>query len=146
MKESVGYTVTLNIVIMFIIIIFAFISAILIYYKTYKVGNIIVNSIEKYEGYNSLSINEIKKRMSTIGYNVNSIKCESKKDGCNLAGGSNGSNGYCVYECNEEDYYYYKIKSKMIINIPIINELLSIPVFSNTNRLYDFQNNLDVIE
>ena len=34
MKESVGYTVTLNIIITFIIIVFAFLSAALIYFKS----------------------------------------------------------------------------------------------------------------
>ena len=29
-----------------------------------------------------------------------------------------------------------------MLNIPIINDILDIPIFSNTNRLYDFESNL----
>ena len=59
MKESIGYTVTLNIVITFIIIVFAFLSAALIYFKSNKVSNVITETIEKYEGYNVYAKNEI---------------------------------------------------------------------------------------
>lgn len=142
MKESVGYTVTLNIAIIFIVIVFAFLSAVLIYYKSNKVNNVIIDSIEKYEGFNSLAINEINTKMSSLGYNMRSINCSATtSDGnreCNIVNKESSKKGYCVYECIDGDYYYYRVKSRMIINIPIVNELLSIPVFSNTNRLYDF--------
>jgi hypothetical protein len=51
MKESIGYTVTLNIMIVFITIIVAFLCAALIYFKSNKVSNIITSGIEKYEEY-----------------------------------------------------------------------------------------------
>ena len=67
MKESVGYTVTLNIVIMFIIIVFAFLSAALIYFKSNKVSNVVINSIEKYEGFTLEHANdEIKKKAKKV--------------------------------------------------------------------------------
>ena len=59
MKESIGYTVSLNIMIVFITIIVAFLCAALIYFKSNKVSNIITSGIEKYEGYNDTSIKEI---------------------------------------------------------------------------------------
>ena len=46
MKESIGYTVSLNIMIVFITIIVAFLCAALIYFKSNKVSNIITSSIE----------------------------------------------------------------------------------------------------
>lgn len=158
MKESVGYTVTLNIIIIFLVVIFTFLSATLIYFKSNKISNNITNSIEKYEGYNNLSEEEILIKLSSIGYNVNKINCSdtvkaSNKNStvCNLVkndrskeiNSAEGSNGYCVYLCDEGDYYYYKIRTNMMLNIPIINNLLNIPIFSNTNRLYDFEEILD---
>ena len=144
MKESIGYTVTLNIVIMFIVIVFAFLSAVLIYYKSNKINNVIIDSIEKYEGFNNLAVNEINTKMSSLGYNINPINncSDTTTDGnreCNIVNEENSrTKGYCVYECIDEDYYYYRVRSRMVINIPLVNELLNIPVFSNTNRLYDF--------
>lgn len=156
MKESVGYTVTLNIIITFIIIIFTFISAALIYFKSNKVSNIITDAIEKYEGYNSLSDKEMAVKLASVGYNKSNIKCatsvnssEKNKTKCSLirtlpnaTSANAGKNGYCVYLCNEGEYYYYKIRTNMMINIPIINNILNIPIYSNTNRLFDFENNL----
>ena len=144
MKESIGYTVTLNIVIMFIIIVFAFLSAALIYFKSNKVSNVVINSIEKYEGFNEYAREEINRNMTSLGYNRNSIDCSDIiNDGkCAIQHKESSQNGYCVYLCDEGDYYYFRVRTNMMINIPIINNLLNIPIYSNTNRLYDFENNL----
>ena len=155
MKESVGYTVTLNIMIVFITIIVAFLCAALIYFKSNKVSNVITETVEKYEGFNSLAINEINTKLSSIGYGSRNITCANttadkgaKGNSCNIqiinVGGinyGNGQSGYCVYLCEDlsADYYYYKIRTNMMITIPIINDLLDIPIYSNTNRLYDFE-------
>ncbi len=179
MKESIGYTVSLNIVITFIIIVFAFLSAALIYFKSNKVSNVITSTIEKYEGYNDYAATEIQAKLSSIGYNRKPVNCrehyekldyklrqnESVGSSANLYNGEcyyndsrsfvDGTDGYCVFYCeeklcvdekdkecsNSEDYYFYKITTNMMINIPIVNDILDIPIFSNTNRLYDFEKN-----
>lgn len=168
MKESIGYTVTLNIMIVFITIVVAFLCAALIYFKSNKVSNIITTAIEKYEGYDASAINEISRNLSSIGYGSKSIEddCIKKNpiyDGtakttvCYLLPydyeNAQGQLGYCVYACYEEynwkdgitfegyyngDYYFYKIRTNMMINVPIINDLMNIPIYSNTNRLYNF--------
>ena len=169
MKESIGYTVTLNIMIVFITIIVAFLCAALIYFKSNKASNVITSAIEKYEGYSTATINEINRNLSSLGYNSVAINCANtitdkgakrvkasngnynvSADGlCNLISNSNGrgTRGYCVYLCMENvDYYYYKIKTNMMINIPIIHDLLNIPVYSNTNRLYNFDGTIDGVK
>lgn len=162
MKESIGYTVTLNIVIVFITIIVAFFWFAAIYFKSNKASNIITSAIEKHEGYNDLSVDEIKKRLNALGYGSHSIECapsvtdkganknkntvEDTEGTCILTENLNGqgSFGYCVYKCLEQDetgdyeYYYFKIRTNMMIGIPIINEILDFPIYSNTNRLYNF--------
>ena len=150
MKESIGYTVTLNIAILFIIIVFAFLSAALIYFKSNKVSNIITETIEKYEGYNTYAKNETNTKLTSLGYNKKQVNCityynkigDKERDKCSSSL-TDGSDGYCIFVCKEmfdsECYYYYKISTNMMINIPIINEILDIPIFSNTNRLYDFE-------
>ena len=153
MRDSISYTVTLNFVITFIIIVFAFLSATLIYYKSTKVGNVITNSIEKYEGYNRLSEEDIHLKLFSIGYNMREINCASSviaRRGsnitCNIVSSGtdgtsfgNGGRAYCIYLCEEDDYYYYRVRTNMMINLPLVNELINIPIFSNTNRLYNFK-------
>lgn len=154
MQESVGYSVTINIIITFIIILFAFISAALIYFKSNKVGNIITESIEKYSGLNGLAENEISVKLASIGYNRKKLSsCKQSIDGCSRIKYSN--DGYCVYLCAVDadntarddehkltecdEYYYYKIKTNMFINIPIINNIVELPIYSETNRMYNFE-------
>lgn len=152
MKESIGYTVSLNLMIVFITIILAFLCAALIYFKSNKVSNIITTAIEKYEGYNQSAIDEINRNLSSIGYGsrsiaskcTDSVKDETDSDGyCNMVSDQNGDgrNGYCVFECYEAngDYYFYKIRTNMMLNVPIIHDVLDIPIYSNTNRLYKFK-------
>ena len=152
MKESVGYTVTLNIAITFIIIVFAFLSAAIIYFKSNKVSNVVANSIEKYEGFNALSEDEIISQMTSLGYNSNRITCSNsirsnKGINCSFASDTvgKGESGYCVYLCdtrNDNGYYYYIIRTNMMINIPIINNILNIPINTYTNEIYDFARSL----
>lgn len=149
MKESVGFTVSLNIMVVFITIVVAFLSFALIYFKSYKVSNMITSAIEKYEKYDTNSIREINRNLSSIGYNIRNISCDNMivessvdRNRCDIVSDNNGRgrNGYCVYLCNETggEYYYYKIRTNMMINIPIINNFLDIPIWANTNRLYNF--------
>jgi len=147
MKESIGYTVTLNIIIVFIAIIVTFLGAALIYFKSNKASNIVTSAIEKYEGYNEYSINEINIQLSSLGYNKRKIKCATSVSDegaddqiCYLEDERKaGIDGYCVYKCNDGEYKYYKIRTNMMINTPIINNILDFPIYSNTNRLYKFK-------
>lgn len=159
MKESIGYTVSLNIMIIFITIVVAFLCAALIYFKSNKASNIITSAIEKYEEYGTEAQNEINMQLTSLGYGSRSIqsKCESElvvsdeSGNCSLLQDSNarGQNGYCVYICYEEnnfnddekyqgEYYHYRVRTNMMITVPILNDFLDIPIYSNTNRLYNF--------
>lgn len=156
MKESIGYTVSFNIMIVFITVIIAFLCAALIYFKSNKASNIIQTAIEKYEGYYEgpdaakelryrPAIEEINRNLSSIGYGSRTISCapnvtdsNDRNGRCDLVSPQN-TNSYCVYECEEDsEYYYFKIRTNMMINIPIINNIMDIPIYSNTNRLYRF--------
>ena len=135
MKQSIGYTVSLNIVIVFIVIIFAFVGGAISYYKAFKINNIIADNIEKYEGYNSLSKAEINKQLSSLGYNMSDVKCgkykvfgypgDSRAKAVSYMSGNKGQiqytdndDGYCVYynvvQCldnNSLDNGYCRAKS-----------------------------------
>lgn len=150
MKESIGYTVSLNIMIVFITIVMAFLCAAIIYFKSNKASNIITNAIEKYEGYNTYSRQEINMNLDSIGYGSRTISCNNKIIEKNVIGGEctltkidSQKERYCVYLCKETngEYYYFKIRTNMMINIPIINDIMDIPIYSDTNRMYDFGDN-----
>lgn len=157
MRESVGYSVTINIVITFVVIAFGFLMAVLIYFKSNKVGNIITESIENHSGFNAASKDEISKRLTSIGYNKRRLACPESYGGCSIVkldGYTGSEDGYCVYLCYElnnpkgktgesakpcREYYYYKIRTNMFINIPIINDIVQFPIYSETNRMFNFE-------
>ena len=149
MREGISYTVTLNFVITFVIIVFALLSATLVYFKSNKAGNIIVNGIERYEGFHAFSESYINNRLISLGQYNGEIDCPetvtAKSDEevvCPLVIGEINnkiSRSYCVYLCNEGDYYYYRIRTNMVINIPLARHILRLPIYANTNRMYDFR-------
>lgn len=141
MREGIGLTYTLNFIIIFIVITFAFLFGIMSYYKAFKVNSRISNAIENHEGYNSLSIDEINKVLNTIGYTKGSVNCPTrnyKKIDYN----SISSNDYamCVYEypVNSSGYFRYGIVTYINIDIPIIGKTLKLPVYTETEKIYKF--------
>lgn len=134
MKQGVGFSVTINIIAIFIVVTFAFLVTSLNYYKAYKVNNIISESIEKYEGMNNLAKEEIGRKLTSVGYVNGNIKC-----------GANNLNdtkySYCVYlENAKSGKIKYKIVTFLNFNIPVINQVVNLPVKTYTKSIYQFSN------
>ncbi len=141
MRESIGLTYTLNFVIVFIVITFAFLFGIMSYYKAFKVNSRISNAIENHEGYNDLSIAEIDNVLGSLGYMKGVTKC-SPRAYKNGSYNSITKNDYkiCIYEypVNDSGYFRYGIVTYISIDIPIIGKTLQLPVYSETEKIYKF--------
>lgn len=134
MKQGIGFTVTINIIAIFIVVTFAFLVTTLNYYKAYKINNAISDSVEKYEGYNSLSINEINTKLNTLGYIKYNKECPTKY-GRNLS----TTSGYCIYENGiVKGKFNYTVITYLNMNIPIINQVVDLPVKTTTESMYYF--------
>ena len=139
MRQSIGMSQQLNLIIIFILIVFGLIAASLSYYKAFKINNVITDSIEKYEGYNDFSKNEIKNSLASLGYQKISINCNNN----NL---SDKSDGFCAYlgdiKKNGDNVvsYNYKVTTYMYIDLPIIN-IIKIPITATTNQISCVGNN-----
>ena len=133
MKQGMGFSVTINIIAIFIVVTFAFLVASLNYYKAYKVNNAISDSIEKYEGMNELAKNEIEGKLTSLGYVNGTKRC---KEG-NL---NDTRYNYCVYAEKNENTgkYKYKVVTYLNFNIPIINQVINLPVTSKTGVITYF--------
>lgn len=165
MREGIGETFTYNIIILFIIIVFAILAATISYYKAFKVNNRILDSIEKFEGYNDAARKDIEGKLKTIGYTVNTenAKCP-ERNGMALEK-QDGTYLYCVYyhendvgradidakrtgnkavsgkkavnKDNEPVYYNYSVASYIYIDLPIAGQF-KIPVYTKGERTYNF--------
>ena len=139
MRESIGNTFLYNIVILFIVIVFAILAGTLTYYKAFKVNTKIINSIEKFEGYNNLAVSEINNTLTTIGYMAKDRhKCPNTKNGGTLQT-ENQRFRYCVYYFDEgERYYSYGVITYITLDIPIVNMFLQIPIYTKSNLIFEF--------
>ena len=141
MRESIGLTYTLNFIIIFIVITFAFLFGIMSYYKTFKVNSRISNAIENHEGYNNLAIAEIDNVLNTLGYEKNKVNCP-KRDYKKHSYSSVSTNNFamCVYEypVNSSGYFRYGVVTYIHIDIPIIGKTLKLPVYTETEKIYKF--------
>lgn len=124
MKESISYTFLLNIVILFVFTCFAIIMGILSYYKAFRANTIISETIEKYEGYNCVSAEEIAGKLDGIGYNTPfDVNCNGKGNYCMTDTGKNyaivsynldipeNSNGTNIIYRNSDAYQYTDAES-----------------------------------
>ena len=163
MHSPIGHTFMYNIIILFVVIVFAFIAGTLTYYKAFKVNNRIVSALEKYEGYNDLSKAEIDRFLGNIGYMVgDSSHCadELNRRNVSMTLVSSGLNNhptnneyrYCIYLGVEEPgtrqevagempfcrrFFTYGVTTYMTLDLPFVN-MIRIPIFTRTNRIYKF--------
>lgn len=97
MKESISYSFLLNIIILFIFVCAAIITGIFSYYRAFRAGTIIINEIEKYEGFNCVSADSISKKLSGVSYNLPfEVKCKDGETNCITDEGKN----YKIYSYN----------------------------------------------
>lgn len=137
MREAIGTTYLLNIIIIFIVTVFAAITGIISYNKAYKVSTRIGDAIERAEGYNDLSKKEIDRVLGSLGYRKGTIKCPTREG---KPGVSDGLYQYCVYRNDSEaktKHYQYAVLTYMYFDLPLINEI-KIPIYVKTDRIYCF--------
>lgn len=134
MREAIGNSLLLNLVIVFASIVILFFVGILSYSKAYRVKNKIIDTIERYEDYENSenSKDEISTDLKSAGYRTLGNK---KCDEGNL---NDTSYNYCVYKISDkssDDSYYYRVVTYVHFEFPVIGDLISIPVKGETKIL-----------
>ena len=154
MKEAIANAGVFNLVIIFVIILLAFFIGSLSYSKAFKVKNKIIEEIEKHQGYtigvNDSSEGRVEEWIKNIGYRQNVGNVKNTSVCPSTASGNGGEDGvllnetgdyqYCVYEfdtCSEKSDKakcgkYYRVITYMYFDIPIISQLLRLPVSGET--------------
>lgn len=146
MKQSIGTTYLLNFVIIFFVITFAFIMGIMSYMKAFRINSAIANAIENNEGYNRLAKAEIDRYLTGLGYRVDATgraNCPVRNSASAIQAYNDSStqnHRYCIYEynANRDGYFKYGIITYIYLDLPIINQALAVPVYSETEKIYEF--------
>lgn len=155
MREGIGSVFLYNIIILFVIIVFGLLSATISYYKAFKVNERLLYSLDKFEGYNRFSKEEMENYLTSIGYTYNpdgQSECPKEKDGGVLISTNNTHYLYCVYyheddrgsqeqdRLNGDDepiYYNYALTSYIYADLPIVGAF-KLPVYTKGERIYNF--------
>lgn len=157
MRESIGTVSLLNFIIFFIFLVFAFLAGTFSYYKAYRVNNAMVAAVEKYEGFNDFSYNEMEQKLTNLGYQRVDLNCPKEKGEGKLislenqegpvANEDKGYTGYCIYryandsaEMAGTDYYdSYEVTTVITFQFPVIQDILKLRVSSRTRLIYNFE-------
>jgi hypothetical protein len=146
MNESIGSVSLYNIIIAFLAITFAFLAGAVSYSKAFRVNTRIVQAIETYEGYNEQAITDINRQLNNLGYRQKPLgeyySCPMKGDmqaKQTTVDAIYSNYVYCVYEFPDgNDRYHYGVLTYIYIDIPIIGDLLEIPIYSISDSYYRF--------
>ena len=150
MKQSMSSTVTIQVIIFFILIFAAFLSLVIQYSKAYRVKNEVLMILEKYEGYTSTSSDIIDNYLWNQSYKTTG-SC-SNEDGENTWYGINGTDfevartgekySFCIQENKvvkknkrgdvKSTVYYYNVIFFYKFNLPIVGELNTFRVTGKT--------------
>ena len=81
MRTSLGGTAIMYIFIVFFILMSFLLTGTVIYYKGFKINSQIANSLEKFEGYNQYSAEDMDRVFNNLGYRLQSnSKCLNNTD------------------------------------------------------------------
>ena len=151
MRESIGGISLMSIFIFFFIMITFFLTGTILYYKGYKINSQLINSLEKYEGYNIHSAEDIDRILSTIGYRNtgNNVSCGKSSGGESVACLGENSRYEMELSCSRVNknsgsnmvgpnyYITYKAKTYIYIDLPL-GMSFKIPVTAKSNPIYQF--------
>lgn len=145
MKNSIGGTWLLSIVLVFLAIFVAYICISINYSNAYRLKTQMVTVLEQYNGLNEQALKEIQTLMQRGNYNVRSACPE--RTGLQ-AFGVNGSMpeinpigkfNYCVYrehvEQDGKNKYYYTIQVFLKFELPVFGDLFDFKVTGETNAI-----------
>ena len=148
MKDAVGGSILLNIVVIVVSVVILFFVGIIAYSKAYKIKNRIIEVIEKNEEYNpTIAVNQLNNDLQRAGYIVaDQKKIETKCDNNNLNKFTSEKGYlYCVYLKNCEDYdpinnicngeRTYEVVTYIHFNFPVIGDMLTFAVKGETKTL-----------
>ena len=162
MREAIGGTWIMGIVIVFVVLFSGFLAYSISYTKAFNVKNEIINYIEYREGFTeaesveSVSDTDLDALVDSgyvnakayryilrSGYNKETASNESVK--C-PDGGEKKPGGYCLKKiCTTGDKNsnsYYKVTTFIALNIPLIGYTASIPISGETRTIYEVKDSI----
>ncbi len=140
MREAIGGVFTLQIILVFVILINGYMAYSVNYTRAFRVKNSIINIIEEREGFSegSKAAEEISSLVKTAGYGLSSVQQQAVRNMNHQNGWyCSGADGYCVkcidntgnnaINVDDASYrgVYYTVKTYVNMDIPILNRIFT---------------------
>lgn len=151
MKDAVGGSSLLNIVVIFTSLVILFFAGIMAYSKAYKIKNRIIEVIEKHEKYDDAVQGTLEEDLRRAGYIVATSQQVEAKCGDSSVNKNTSTYLYCVKEksCdgsrdesgNCTGQRHYEVTTYIHFDFPIIGDRLTFAVKGETKMLgkkYDY--------
>lgn len=140
MKDAVGGSLLLNIVVIFTSIIILFFVGIIAYTKAFKIKNRIIEVIETHGEYTYGQTGSVQDELtldlSRAGYMTASASQINSKCGTgNLNKVSSSGHLYCVYPKTNNEGHSYEVVTYIHFSFPVIGDMLTFPVRGETKVL-----------
>ena len=144
MREAVGGSMLLYLVVIFTSIVILFFVGIISYSKVYKVKNRIIEIIEREEKYETNLQTEIDEELKRIGYRTTSVSgdmCQNHSNRGTCSNLNTSGYGFCVCEHVEGNGKTYEVITYVHFDFPVLGDVISFPVHGETKvlgRVYDY--------
>ncbi len=146
MRQSIGGTWLLQLMIVFILLFSGFIILTLNYSRTVKTKNELINMFEKYEGLNTNSIELVNNYLTYTGYSTTGECVDTSTPGVygalDLSGRSletarpDVEYYYCVRKYDGANTtHYYQITIFYKLNLPIVGDISTFSVRGSTSNI-----------
>ncbi|MCH5167339.1 MAG: hypothetical protein J1F35_05540 [Erysipelotrichales bacterium] len=149
MKNSISGLWLFAMVIVFMMILIAYVAISINYSNAYKLKTAMVTKIEQYDGWNSLSKRELDNMLYSSGYRQTGY-CKKPDDGSKYIGVLNGNvtvnpvtmQNYCIYRTKRserngaEEKYYYHVTVFFGFNLPVLGDIYTFKISGETAEIY----------
>jgi hypothetical protein len=141
MSDAIGGVVNVALIVFFIVAIASYMAFNVNYEKAFNVKNEIVSLYEEYEGTcNSECKGKIKEYEDKIGYGAmkltpkNKERCFEQYGYCVRGVKAKRNSSSKSYKSDAIVYCYFSIRTNVLIDIPIINNLMNLSIFHVTGQ------------
>ena len=138
MKDAVGGSILLYLVVIFTSIVILLFVGILAYSKAYKIKNRIIEVIERNETYDDNEVSELTEELKRAGYrSATKDQIYSKCGEESLTYTENVGHFYCVYrdDSSSAEGHSYEVVTYVHFDFPVIGDMLVFPVKGETKIL-----------
>ncbi len=153
MRNSIGGTWIIQLMILFILLFVGFMILTLNYSRSVKIKNEMIDMFEKYEGLNDTSIELVNNYLTYSTYSTTGICVEEGEDATGIYGSRDLSSFYLEEAKEGLDYYYcvkkydganttnyYQITIFYRFNLPILGNISSFSIKGSTSNFQSKDN------